>query len=808
LYNCIGSRKRYQYKPLDLLKNEIRILKILDSTALQRPDLVHCSLHHVSLDDLQPRFRAFKDKLEGVFKQPIKAEYVTKSWVLQDSELLPPEFATVGEQDLDMSDNMGSHTQPSIAHWRYEASNLEEARKPMVETIRVDSLVRPRKPHPKFQKRRSETISPHLSKSQTTFKIKPRFTWGDYEAISYCWESDIREKEVIVDGMLVRVPKNLELLLRKLRHLPEASSGMGFWVDGLCIDQDNTLEKNHQVRLMQRIYSQSFATVVWLGSSVEGSNQAMDLMAEISEITAEDEYEMSLELWLRTLPWEKVYAVLTRSYWKRMWIIQELALNTHMTLFLCGERQLPRSAILLTCLFCYNRYAGAISAALAKKRNDDSTRPSAPEYDTWQTAYNLFNLLQLNGDGLAYQKPRIETVLDLARKANVKDPRDKVYGMLGLLPPALSVKIQPNYSLSKEQVYIQFATALLESSKSLDETLSWCAYVPDDSFTSRVSELLKSFTSSIVDWSGIYASLSTHLAEDKLPSWVPDWTKPFTRRHVQWLRKSLTPDDTTRPYTTIGHELRCRGVCVDSIQSTSFSPAQSHPYKTVSSTHLSSSTQNPTYSRYKDIHGLSSALERTLLMSHPRSTNSSILDVYWIDWEDVSALNKFADTQTAAFWTQAMAAITRKDPDTTFNPWESFDRFRHRNADFSLFGCAFKSFFPNMRSYKIPSPIHAAERDSQNLTTRHARNIKIAAIGLEGRRLVTTRTGFLGLAPEETQIGDTLAVLIGCAFPVILRPFGTGFRYIGECYVDGLVYEEVVAGLEGGESRVIDVRIQ
>src|SRR2546423_1315806 len=161
------------------------------------------------------------------------------------------------------------------------------------------------------------------------------------------------------------------------------------------------------------------------------------------------------------------------------------------------------------------------------------------------------------------------------------------------------------------------------------------------------------------------------------------------------------------PYTTIGRELHCRGIRVDSIQFTSFSPAQSRPYRTVSHAEYTSSTQVTTYHRYTDMNGLAKALNWTLLMSHPRAMDASVLDVYWIDWEHFDGPNSGADTQIAALWTYAMAEITRKNPDMTFDPWESFDRFRHRNADFTLFGRAFKSFFPNMRSYKTPSSAHA-----------------------------------------------------------------------------------------------------
>jgi hypothetical protein len=44
-------------------------------------------------------------------------------------------------------------------------------------------------------------------------------------------------------------------------------SGIIFWIDNLCIDQDNPLEKNHQVHLMRDIYQKANSILVWLGDA-------------------------------------------------------------------------------------------------------------------------------------------------------------------------------------------------------------------------------------------------------------------------------------------------------------------------------------------------------------------------------------------------------------------------------------------------------------------------------------------------------------------------------------------------------------
>lgn len=88
----------------------------------------------------------------------------------------------------------------------------------------------------------------------------------------------MRDRTIIVDDVPFDVPKNLEALLQSLRILPDAKSGMKFWVDALCINQANTFEKNQQVKLMKSIYSKAFAVVVWLGGSTDDSGKAIDFM--------------------------------------------------------------------------------------------------------------------------------------------------------------------------------------------------------------------------------------------------------------------------------------------------------------------------------------------------------------------------------------------------------------------------------------------------------------------------------------------------------------------------------------------------
>jgi hypothetical protein len=63
------------------------------------------------------------------------------------------------------------------------------------------------------------------------------------------------------------------------------------------------------------------------------------------------------------------------------------------------------------------------------------------------------------------------------------------------------------------------------------------------------------------------------------------------------------------------------------------------------------------------------------------------------------------------------------------------------------------------------------------------------------RRLITTRKGYIGTAPYETNPGDAVCILRGSSLPVILRPSNQSV-VIGAAYVHGIMYGEAIGPLD------------
>ena len=73
-----------------------------------------------------------------------------------------------------------------------------------------------------------------------------------------------------------------------------------------------------------------------------------------------------------------------------------------------------------------------------------------------------------------------------------------------------------------------------------------------------------------------------------------------------------------------------------------------------------------------------------------------------------------------------------------------------------------------------------------------------------GRRLITTKRGYLGLVNDGTRPGDQVCIFLGCRMPVMLRPMGEHFLFLGECYIHGLMFGEAMEALQAGEHSLRD----
>lgn len=543
-----------------------------------------------------------------------------------------------------------------------------------------------------------------------------RYVWGDFEALSYTWGAQGDARSILVNGICRDVSKNLEEALRALRDLKETRLGMCYWVDSLCIDQENRKERNEQVKRMKEIYSRARAIIVWLGQEERMDRNAVQTMRHLCRNPyVENTLQLPADLLLDG--WPALFAFMQKPYWNRSWIIQELAMNHNSTLILCGRFKLTRRMIRLGAIYCQE---------LLQASEDQSYQSDHYlELHAWSMASRMYRLASLtfNPNGEA----SLDLLLNLVRQADATDKKDKVYGILGLLDPTVSMDITPNYSLSERQVYTDFMISIVKNSGRLEQI--------------------------------IFGGIPT---EEGWPSWVPDWRLPFGRHHIRYLRSRQASGNSPAKIRFLkkgknGDLLACSGFQVDMIDGVA---AQSSP-------HCSSTRSSNASNRYGS--RISEALQRTLLMDHPGANGELLLAVPWISKCDTCTSP--ANLHSNSKWLElSQSSYFRK-----------FQEFREHNENFCVGGQSLRSFFPH------------SDRKGVDIANT-LRCMRLALLSLDQRALVTTRTGYLGLAPKAVQQGDVLVILLGCKCPIVLRPYSDNLFYvIGECYVHGLMDGEILS---------------
>lgn len=279
-----------------------------------------------------------------------------------------------------------------------------------------------------------------------------------YQTISYAWGDPSDTKQIVVDGVELAVPSSLELCLKHLRSSGSALSDL--WADAICIDQTNMQERAHQVSNMGAIYWRCSSMFIWLGpprSSSESRNPFEMVLhwADNKHFHQYPGFSISEEsgdwIFQDNSTYQQMYELfadfISRPWWTRLWCVQEIALCPSATLVL-GEWRLPWATVLVA-LKNYYRHAA-----------DCCSRASGlfPAKYTYFSDHLLF---------LPQQSELVsaDRVFRAFRHKLCKDPRDKIYGLLGLLWKEQKVKIRPDYSLPVSKVYLQAMEVIISQSE-------------------------------------------------------------------------------------------------------------------------------------------------------------------------------------------------------------------------------------------------------------------------------------------------------------------------------------------------------
>ncbi len=101
----------------------------------------------------------------------------------------------------------------------------------------------------------------------------------DFQVVSYVWSATTGNSgSILCDGEAVLAPPTLTAALRVVRHRTKRQL---IWTDALCINQQDSEEKNRQVRMTPVIMSLAQAIMLYLGPESESTRAALELASQL-----------------------------------------------------------------------------------------------------------------------------------------------------------------------------------------------------------------------------------------------------------------------------------------------------------------------------------------------------------------------------------------------------------------------------------------------------------------------------------------------------------------------------------------------
>lgn len=368
------------------------------------------------------------------------------------------------------------------------------------------------------------------------------------------------KRNILIDGHPFPVLPNLYDALIRLRGPRRGNSKTQnrgtaavayYWIDAICINQADPAERGAQVQMMGRIYSCASHVSVWLGTYPSLLSPGVKKLLTTPISLLPDATALRRRLTLGSpLTDASLYILisaaimlLTRRWFSRLWVVQELCLATDVV-FLLGDGDLEFREDTLRSAY------GWIAKVMDREYWDivyrfDAMKAVNPGTHIKHLPLSLELREKLLREG---RKISVEEWLEMSRGRQASDARDMVFGglymmldssvqisSLLLLRPVDGVAqeetrlwpcLTANYEAEAPEVFLNLAACLL-SRPGWTSLLSVASRYPTgQSFLAAAADGIKQQPQSVFH---VDIALQAPIADDgfaqhisaALPSWVP-----------------------------------------------------------------------------------------------------------------------------------------------------------------------------------------------------------------------------------------------------------------------------------------------
>ncbi|KXJ85930.1 heterokaryon incompatibility protein-domain-containing protein [Microdochium bolleyi] len=158
-------------------------------------------------------------------------------------------------------------------------------------------------------------------------KTHPRLI--EYDALLYAWGTGQPDRLLRCQGVDMSIMANLYEALLALRRAGETTRWL--WVDGVCINQKDSLDKAMQIPNMMFIYQQASCVVAWLDELVDpdvlfhAAAAGSSLAQKLGEAPSAALLASDLDTVAKAL-----LDIYNKPYFQRVWVQQEIFTNRNL----------------------------------------------------------------------------------------------------------------------------------------------------------------------------------------------------------------------------------------------------------------------------------------------------------------------------------------------------------------------------------------------------------------------------------------------------------------------------------------------
>lgn len=607
-----------------------------------------------------------------------------------------------------------------------------------------------------------------------------------YKALSYVWGDATSTRNIYIEGKPYPVTKNCYAALVCLRH---QTNQMTLWIDAICINQGDLLERNQQVNMMVNIYSEAEETLIWMGLNNTPGNLISSLdklryveklaVNTIIDLTSSSDLEDSQARYDAILiepaesdllmVWRALSAIFRHTWWTRLWVHQELVVAQKATVVVglhafAWESFLP----LLTILSASDwAFPPADLMALPKLRNlavenlniiksygfrSLASRYLARDNEQLRLVRNQIRNFDIASGKISRDDPEMLDIdareaielLFWTRRYHCADPRDHVFALRGLLTDG-EILAEADYMTTTKEVYARFVRRFINTYQSMNilrlAGLIWRGVNSSDDLSSYPSWL--PYLGTIDDF-----ELLTKVAT---PLWNFNSSNSlFVAKGLGRARKSTIAENDEQ-FSIFGYPVDVLDILQPFLEfgNMSFADFNRSVWRELAP---SLPPSYPTGCEPK--HALLRVLVGNKILrvrDYMKPSQEWISDnISWIEHESPLDEQRVPEI-----------SIENQHPPVA----------------------------PSSMVTALRKPEKILSDPSWPLTT--AIDLK-ASIGLAttDRKFLRTKRGFMGLARQPAEVGDEVWVLLGCDVPMILRKCDDYYILVGECFVYGMMEGE------------------